>query len=188
MHGGRVEVESQGCNRGTTFRIRLPVLQEPMSVVDSAPQQRLDAASAPKRRRVLVVDDNDDVLESLSRLVARLGNDVCRARDGLEAVDLAKSFRPEIVLMDLGMPNLNGYEAASRMRQEPWGQAITLVATSGWGQDGDRLRTAEAGFDWHLVKPIDTAALREVLYSPTPSRPVGSISPASIAAPTHVRE
>jgi PAS domain S-box-containing protein len=181
MHGGSVEVESPGSNLGSTFRVRLPALQEPHAEGGGAPHKRLDAPSPPIRRRVLIVDDNADVLESLSRLVARMGNEVCRARDGLEAIELAQSFRPEIVLMDLGMPHLNGYEAARRMRQEPWGQELTLVATSGWGQDGDRRRTAEAGFDRHLVKPIDTAALREVLHSSTP-RPTAPTLPASAPA------
>jgi CheY-like chemotaxis protein len=92
-----------------------------------------------------------------------MGNEVCRAHDGLEALAAAERFLPEIVLMDLGMPNLDGYEAARRMRQEPWGRAVTLVATTGWGQDDDRRRSAEAGFDRHLVKPIDVAELRELL-------------------------
>jgi CheY-like chemotaxis protein len=92
-----------------------------------------------------------------------MGNEVCRAHDGLEALQAAERFQPEIVLMDLGMPNLDGYDAARRMRQEPWGRAATLVATTGWGQDEDRRRSAEAGFDRHLVKPIDVAELRELL-------------------------
>ena len=109
------------------------------------------------------MDDNADALDSLSRLVALLGNEVRQARDGLEALSIAQSYQPDVVLMDLGMPNMNGYEAARRMRQEPWGRELALVATTGWGQDDDRRRTAEAGFDRHLVKPITTAALREVL-------------------------
>jgi CheY-like chemotaxis protein len=117
-----------------------------------------------------VVDDNLDALESLSSLVTRLGNEVRRAQDGHEAVQVARTFQPEIVLMDLGMPKLNGYEAARRIRQEPWGHEIVLVATTGWGQDEDRRRTAEAGFDRHLVKPIEIASLREILSAPAPLR------------------
>jgi CheY-like chemotaxis protein len=124
------------------------------------------------------VDDNTDALESLSSLVTLLGNEVRKARDGLEAVQMAEAFRPDIVLMDLGMPNLNGYEAARRIRQEAWGREIALVATTGWGQDDDRRRTTEAGFDRHLVKPIEVAALREILAAPAPLR-------AHISTPPH---
>jgi CheY-like chemotaxis protein len=97
-----------------------------------------------------------------------MGNVVCRANDGLEAVATAESFRPDIVLMDLGMPRLDGYEAAKRIRQAPWGRALTLVATSGWGQEEHRRRSREAGFDHHLVKPVDVASLRSILHAPRP--------------------
>jgi CheY-like chemotaxis protein len=92
-----------------------------------------------------------------------MGNDVRRANNGLEALQIGRTFEPEVVLMDLGMPGLSGYEAARRMRQEPWGQDLLLIATTGWGQDEDRRRTAAAGFDRHLVKPVGMAALREAL-------------------------
>jgi CheY-like chemotaxis protein len=162
MHGGSVEVQSGGRNLGTTFQVRLPVLPVASSPTDGARSIGRASPSAAKRR-VLVVDDNADALESLSRLVNLMGNDVRQAHDGLEAIDVARSFRPDIVLMDLGMPNLNGYEAARRMRQEPWARDVSLVATTGWGQEEDRRRTAEAGFDRHLVKPIEITSLREVL-------------------------
>jgi PAS domain S-box-containing protein len=165
MHGGRVEVESRGRNLGTTFRVRLPAFPEPLAMANGRPQGSQIVCSKIKRR-VLVVDDNTDALESLSRFVTLMGNEVQRARDGLEALEVARSFNPDIVLMDLGMPNLNGYEAARRIRQEPWGREMALVATSGWGQDEDRRRTAEAGFDRHLVKPIALDALREALELP----------------------
>jgi PAS domain S-box-containing protein len=163
MHGGSIEAQSRGKNLGTTFRLRLPALPEPErpSPHRDAPQRR-DLSRSPKRR-VLIVDDNADALESLCRLVSLMGNDVRRAHDGLEALEVARTFRPDIVLMDLGMPNLSGFEAARRMRQEPWGGGLSLVATTGWGQDDDRRRTAEAGFDRHLVKPIAVDSLREVL-------------------------
>ncbi|MCC6493863.1 MAG: response regulator, partial [Pirellulales bacterium] len=162
LHGGSVQVESPGRNQGTTFRIRIPVMPPSAAPTNGAAGQRQFQPPAVKRR-ILVVDDNADALETLSRLVSLLGGDVRRAHDGLEALEVAQAFQPEIVLMDLGMPRLNGYEAARRMRQEPWGRQLTLVATSGWGQQSDRQRTADAGFDHHLVKPIETAALREVL-------------------------
>jgi CheY-like chemotaxis protein len=161
LHGGCVDVESRGRNLGTTFHVRIPALSE------APPGNGLPlhgpAARPTRKLRVLVVDDNADALESLSRLVTLMGNEVCRARDGREALDTARAFQPDVVLMDLGMPNLDGYEAARRMRQEPWGRALSLVATTGWGQDDDRRRTAEAGFDRHLVKPIALESLRDVL-------------------------
>ena len=169
MHGGSVEVQSRGRNLGTTFVVRLPVLSEPPAVINGALQGSRDAPFTVKRR-ILVVDDNADALDSLSRLAALLGNEVRRAHDGLEAFEIARTFQPDIVLMDLGMPILNGYDAARRIRQEPWGRELALVATTGWGQDDDRRRTAEAGFDRHLVKPITIAALREVLDASSLSR------------------
>jgi CheY-like chemotaxis protein/anti-sigma regulatory factor (Ser/Thr protein kinase) len=161
MHGGKVEVESDGRNRGTTFRIRLP------STMQAASPKTLPAAAAnlpaPARQRVLVVDDNEDALKSLSMLVSLMGNDVCQAHDGIEAVEQAEQFRPDVVLMDIGMPRLNGYDAARRIREEPWGMDIVLIATTGWGQDEDRRRTKAAGFDHHLVKPLDHDKLQELL-------------------------
>jgi PAS domain S-box-containing protein len=167
MHGGRVEVRSGGKNLGTEFRVHLPMLPE--APVDAHVTSH-DAAEQPGvKQRILVVDDNVDALESLGRLVTLMGNEVRSAKDGLEAIEIARLFHPDIVLMDLGMPNVDGYEAARRIRREPWGQAIVLVATTGWGQEDDRRRTAEAGFDKHLVKPVSMSALREVLSTPVSS-------------------
>jgi CheY-like chemotaxis protein len=115
------------------------------------------------KRRVLIADDNLAALETLSLMIELLGYEVRRARDGAEAVALAETFRPDTVLMDLGMPNVNGYEAARRMREQPWGRRLLLIATTGWGQEEDRRRSREAGFDHHLVKPIDTEVLRDLL-------------------------
>jgi PAS domain S-box-containing protein len=162
MHGGRVEAQSAGRNLGTTFVVRLPVLPEVSHPGNGEPKARHESLHSA-RQRVLVVDDNADALESLSRIVTHMGNEVRRAHDGLEAIDVAREFRPDVVLMDLGMPRLNGYEAVRRLRQEPWAREVTIVATTGWGQDEDRRRTADAGFDRHLVKPIDITSLREVL-------------------------
>jgi PAS domain S-box-containing protein len=173
MHGGKVEVHTRGQNPGTTFLIRLPAAAEPAAAVLPAEangsRRELSDGLPTAKRRILVVDDNHDALESLSRLVTLLGNEVCQAHDGLEALEIGRSFRPDIVLMDLGMPKLNGFDAARRIRQEPWGREVPLVATTGWGQDDDRRRSAEAGFDHHLVKPVAVAALREILdKSPRP--------------------
>jgi PAS domain S-box-containing protein len=169
MHNGKVEVHSRGPNLGTTFIVRLPVLSEPPGESNGA-QPEAQQVPLMKMRRILVVDDNADALESLSRLVGLMGNEVRRAHNGLEALEVGRTFQPEIVLMDLGMPGLSGYEAACRMRQESWGRDLMLIATTGWGQEEDRRRTAEAGFDRHLIKPIGMAALQEALgASPQPS-------------------
>jgi PAS domain S-box-containing protein len=169
MHGGTVEVQSRGTNLGTTVLVRLPAVSEPTIVANATPQ---DPASARPtlNRRILVVDDNTDALASLSRLVTLLGHEVRQAHDGLEALAIGRTFQPDMVLMDLGMPKLNGFDAARRMRQEPWGRTTSLVATTGWGQEEDRRRSAEAGFDHHLVKPIAVAALREILDKSPPPR------------------
>jgi PAS domain S-box-containing protein len=165
MHGGTVEVHSDGEQLGSKFSVRLPIL--PLVKEREIPRAGIErAAAATNNRRVLVVDDNGDALDSLSKLVAVMGNEVRKAHDGLEAVHAAELFRPDVVLMDLGMPKLNGYDAAKRMREEPWGRNLTLVATSGWGQEEHRRLSREAGFDHHLVKPIEFAALRSILEAP----------------------
>jgi PAS domain S-box-containing protein len=175
LHGGSIEVQSRGHNLGTTFHVRIPTLPEPFPVQVDGRRLRNDMPLAISRR-VLVVDDNRDALETLSKLVLRLGNEVRCAEDGLEALQVARTFRPEIILMDLGMPRLNGYEAARRIRQQLWGREIALVATTGWGQDEDRRRSAEAGFDRHLVKPIEISALREILAAPL--LPIHTLKPS----------
>jgi CheY-like chemotaxis protein len=169
MHGGSVEALSRGHNLGSTFRVRLPALPQPQSTLEGGPRTNGQLPRTIKRR-ILVVDDNVDALNALSRLVSAMGNDVEKAHDGQEAVEMARTFRPDVILMDLGMPKLNGYHAAQRIRQEPWGRQIALVATTGWGQEEDRRRTAEAGFDRHLVKPITVDSLRDALDAPSPLR------------------
>lgn len=152
MHGGSVAAHSEGLGRGSEFVVRLPVLDEPPQTdQDSEPLPEGSAAG----RRILVVDDNQDSAMSLAMLLEIGGHEVRTAHDGLEALDVAETFLPDLVLMDLGMPKLNGYDAASRIREQGWGRSMILVAVTGWGQDEDRRRTTEAGFDGHLVKPVD---------------------------------
>jgi CheY-like chemotaxis protein len=146
------------------------------------------------QRRVLVVDDNPDALKSLFLLVSLMGHDVRQARDGLEAIEAAERFRPEVIFMDLGMPKLNGYEAARRIREESWGQELLIVATTGWGQEDDRRRTKAAGFDQHLVKPVLAGHVHELLAAPPIGRscnfertaPAEDGRPASIAQALNV--
>ena len=161
MHGGTVEVESLGVNQGSEFRVRLPL------AMGGAPQEpqldELRGSAVKPRRRVLVVDDNRAAVETLSTVVRMLGSEVRTAGDGQEALEIAEAYRPDVVLMDLGMPRMNGYEAARRIREQPWGEGIMLVALTGWGQDEHRDRTRAAGFDHHLVKPAEPAALQALL-------------------------
>jgi CheY-like chemotaxis protein len=114
-------------------------------------------------RRILVVDDNKDAAFTLSMLLKATGNETILAYDGLEALAAAEQFRPEMILLDLGLPKLNGCEVARRIRAEPWGQSITLVASTGWGQEDDQQKTREAGFDHHLVKPVRYDDLEKLL-------------------------
>ena len=114
-------------------------------------------------RRILVVDDSEDAARSMAKLLKLVGNDVRTVHDGIEAVAAAEEFRPEIILMDIGMPRLNGYEATRRIRQRPWGRSVRIIAVSGWGQENDKVRSQEAGCDGHLVKPVRLPDLVELL-------------------------
>jgi len=124
-----------------------------------------DLPLAPLRLRVLVVDDHGESGECLSRMMRRAGNDVRLASDGLEAVRVAATFQPDVVLLDIGLPRMNGYEAACHIRRQTWGGKATLIAVTGWGQDGDIQKSREAGFDHHLVKPVALEILLQLLAS-----------------------
>ena len=115
------------------------------------------------RHRILVVDDNRDGAASLAMLLAVMGNDTRTAHDGLEGVEMAEAFRPGMIVLDIGLPRLNGYDACRRIREQPWAKDTLIVAATGWGQDEDRRRSHEAGFDHHLVKPVDAAELSRLL-------------------------
>lgn len=162
MHGGSIEVQSDGRNRGTDFRVRLPILAE-TPVGERKPVQPREISTASNRRRVLVVDDNKSAADMLSTVVSMLGNEVRTAGDGQRGIEVAAEFLPDVILMDLGMPTLNGYEAARRIRQQPWGKKVMLVALTGWGQDEVKQRTKDAGFNYHLVKPAEPAELQKLL-------------------------
>jgi PAS domain S-box-containing protein len=165
MHGGTVEARSSGTNQGSEFVVRLPALVGLLH--DPPSSKRHDPASSAKRR-ILVVDDNENAAKVLGMLLTALGNEVRIAFDGFTGIALAESFLPEIILLDIGMPKLNGYETALRIREQPWGKSIVLAALTGWGQEEDKRRTREAGFDHHFVKPIEPAILQKLLaeYEP----------------------
>jgi len=162
MHGGSVSARSEGPGRGSEFVVELPVADAPPA---PAPSARSEARTAAAPRRILVVDDNRDSADSLAQLLRVLGHEVEAAHGGLEAVAAAERYRPELVLMDIGMPEVDGYQACRLIREQPWGKPMVLVAQTGWGQDGDRRRAREAGFDSHLVKPVDHDALGALLAS-----------------------
>ena len=161
LHGGSVEVSSEGLGHGSEFIVKLPVL-----TTDVMPALQVDAPTATVRRsRILVADDNTDAADSLAMILEMAGHDVRVVHDGRAALSVAQSFRPDIVLLDIGMPQLNGYEVAQALRQEPWGGNITLIALTGWGQESDRLKAMDAGFDRHLTKPVDPDTLEQLMGS-----------------------
>jgi CheY-like chemotaxis protein/anti-sigma regulatory factor (Ser/Thr protein kinase) len=162
MHGGKVVAESDGAGRGTTISVRLPLLgADSLPLMGNAADEASPLPQLPPCR-ILVVDDNEDAAETLAVMLRVSGHDVRTAHDGQQALDVAPGFAPHVVMLDLGMPNLDGYETAARIRAQPWGHRVPLLALTGWGQPRDRQRTFEAGFNAHLVKPVDR---HEVLHA-----------------------
>jgi CheY-like chemotaxis protein len=161
LHGGTVEARSDGPGRGAEFTVRLPVLIE--TLIQETPQGDDDEPPCVAKCRILVVDDLKDSADSLSMLLRVSGHEVHTAYDGEEAVIAVEKVRPEVVLLDIGMPKLNGYDACRCIREKPWGKGIYIIALTGWGQDDDRRRTEEAGFNGHMVKPVDSRDLMKVL-------------------------
>jgi signal transduction histidine kinase/ActR/RegA family two-component response regulator len=163
LHGGSVEAHSEGSGRGSEFVVRLPLA---VTRGDSGRVAAAGSAARPQpssRRRVLVADDNADNTTALALLLRHQGHEVETAADGESAYAAAERFRPDVVLLDLGMPKISGYEVCRRIRQQPWGRRIRVIAQTGWGQERDRRQTEEAGFDNHLVKPVDPEELEAVL-------------------------
>lgn len=178
MQGGRIEARSDGLGKGSEFNVWLPLASDEEaprpSSENAAGTSFADAESGPDepRRigarnqpqcRVLVVEDNEDAANSLAALLEVLGHETRIARDGLEGVKVAAEFRPQLVLLDIGLPKLSGYDVARRIRAESWGENVTLAAVTGWGQETDRDRAQEAGFDRHLTKPIKLETLKDLL-------------------------
>jgi CheY-like chemotaxis protein len=159
MHGGSVTASSPGLGRGSEFTVRLP--RAPADVAP-APLPVARGAIGGARRRVLVVDDNVDAAHSLARLLEAAGHDVSAVYDGLAALSQASQLRPDVILLDIGLPGLDGYEVARRLRSRPETAAALLVALTGYGQDEDRRRSQEAGFDHHLVKPVERGSLQRL--------------------------
>ena len=170
MHGGSVEARSAGAGRGSEFVVRLPIMTA--TAAEATPAHSAVGEGA-QPRRVLIVDDNEDSAVSLAMLLEIEGNETHIAHDGVAAIEAVEKHRPEVVLLDLGLPKLSGHEVCRRIREQPWGKDIVVVALTGWGQAEDRRRSQEAGFDGHLVKPVDYAALSELLSSLSPAGAAG---------------
>ncbi len=165
LHGGTVEARSDGPGRGSQFVVRLPVARATRPA-ETSPID--DGLSETVKRRILVVDDNHDAAKSMGLMLDLMGNETHTVHDGLAAIQAAEEFRPDLILLDIGLPKLNGYDACRRIRQQPWANGMVIVALTGWGQDEDRRRSQEAGFDHHLVKPVDIADINRVLAEAKP--------------------
>ena len=163
MHGGSVSAHSDGLDEGTEFVVRLPAVSCALAAAETLTGARPPAVGRPSQRRILVVDDNVDALEGLSLLLQTSGYEVMKACDGRQALQIAAACHPDVALLDIGMPHMDGYEVARRIRAEPWGGEVALVALSGWGQSEDLRRTRESGFDFHLVKPVSFEAVTDVI-------------------------
>jgi CheY-like chemotaxis protein len=160
MHDGSVEAKSAGPGQGSEFVVRLPVI---VDVGKPRPCQREEPTVHRSSFRILIVDDNRDSADSLSMMLRLTGNDTRTAYDGEEGVELAGEFRPDVLLLDIGLPKLDGRAACRRIREQPWGKGIVIIAVTGWGQDEDRRLSHEAGFDHHIVKPVDPNSLLKLL-------------------------
>lgn len=170
LHDGSIKAHSEGLGKGSEFIVRLPVN------ADSAPStvaepQGLGGSSG--RSRILIVDDNLDSARSLAEVLSLTGNETFVAHDGVEAVAAAEMQRPDVILLDIGLPKLNGYDACRQIRMKPWAANILIIALTGWGQEEYRRKSAEAGFDGHLVKPVDLTELMKLLTDASAQKSVG---------------
>lgn len=179
LHGGNIEVHSDGLGKGTEVVVELPLASKPRSDRgDGTPSE--SPGAAPPRARVLVVDDSEDIAESLGRVLSMRGYEAHLAHDGTQALAMAGALRPDAAVLDIGLPGMNGYDLARAIRNEPWGRSMTLIAVTGWGQLNDRSRSGRAGFDHHLVKPVEPSTLIELL-----ARPAAPRKPGPSAAGSH---
>ena len=162
LHGGQIKVNSAGRGEGSEFTVCLP---RPLIVdaSDRTPGLGSDVSANTASRRILIADDNRDGADSMKMLLESSRHEAYVANTGAEALELAKRVRPEIALLDIGMPDMSGYEVAEGIRREAWGKDLKLIAVTGWGQDSDKRRALAAGFDHHLTKPVDPAKLRPLL-------------------------
>jgi CheY-like chemotaxis protein len=160
LHDGAVTAASKGLGHGSEFTVRLPIC---VGTPEEQTQEPLVPARPMTGRRVFVVDDNPDAAQSLAMLLKMAGNTTETANDGMQAVQRAATYRPEVILLDIGLPRMSGYDVCRAIRAQPWGKDIVIVALTGWGQEEDRRKSKEAGFNGHLVKPADYSALMKLL-------------------------
>ena len=165
MHGGSVVAHSEGTGRGAEFLVRLPIFVENPPIVETQPAE---PRTAEATHRILIVDDNRDNAETLARLLALSGHKTETANDGLAALRLAEQFQPEVILLDIGLPEMNGYDVCQKIRTQPWGRDMVIIALTGWGQDEDRRKSKEAGFNGHMVKPAELSKLERLIGSLLP--------------------
>jgi len=165
LHGGDIAVYSGGVGHGSEFTVKLPLISAKSTTSKAQRLGEPKVHGAPVRFKILVADDNNDALETLSLLLEMAGHEVTKASNGQDALNIALDWQPDIALLDIGMPQLNGYDVAKRIRAATIGRSVTLVAISGWGQSDDKRRSSEAGFDLHLVKPVDFNAVESILAS-----------------------
>jgi CheY-like chemotaxis protein len=170
LHGGAVDVHSAGLGKGSEFCVRLPTAASKPNRVTQQTESREDVAS---HFRILVADDNRDAADTMTLMLRFMGHDVRTVHDGVAALKEAAQFRPDVALLDIGMPHLSGYDVAMAIRKHRWGGSMRLIALTGWGQEEDKRRAIEAGFDHHFTKPVDPEALARLLAQ-QPVSPIGS--------------
>ena len=163
LHGGSVQARSEGAGKGSDFIVRLPIGAPLPEDLDT--DAETDSLAADAGLKILVVDDNRDAADTCAMLLEASGHHVQTAYTGRQALELARTFRPHALLMDIGLPDIDGYQLAQQVRAAPWGRSAALVAVTGWGQEQDRLRAVAAGFDQHLVKPISAETMDTLLQS-----------------------
>jgi PAS domain S-box-containing protein len=182
MHGGSVEARSAGSGTGSEFLVRLPLAPQTADAARPAADAAPDSRTPAPPLRIVVADDNIDAAASLSTMLQLMGHDTRTAHDGHAALAVAREFRPEVMILDIAMPSMGGHEAARCIRKEDWGANVLLIAASGWGQPGDRQQSLDAGFDHHLVKPVDIEGLEGLLresHGARPARPAVDAPPES---------
>jgi CheY-like chemotaxis protein len=157
MHGGSVEAKSDGPDTGSTFTLRLPIAERLEEAAQAAPQA---AQALPSlKRRILVVDDNEDAADMLSLMLRQAEYDTSQANDGPSALAAVEAFTPDVVILDIGLPGMSGYDVARTLRRKPGQERLELIALTGWGSGEDKQKALEAGFDVHLTKPVDANML-----------------------------
>jgi CheY-like chemotaxis protein len=163
MHGGSITAHSPGLGGGSRFTVRLPVLRSETAQEPAAAPRT--AALPPAHLGILVADDNRDSADTMASMLEAVGYEVVVAYDGAQAISLAEEHQPFAALLDIGMPRRNGYEVCRHLRRQAWGADMRLIALTGWGQEADRRRATEAGFDHHMVKPVEPGAILALLAS-----------------------